>query len=186
MSPEKKTAKKPAPEKQPAGRKPRERRSRGLLSVAVEIDALVSPIAKRQGFAMVNLMQAWPEIIGSELARQCRPQRLTRGPEGRDGTLHLGVSGPLALELQHLTPQLLERINAHYGYRAVARIALHQTAPLKQPTRRRTPPAQPKSLETPADLAARAAAIDDPDLRQALLDLGRSVHGKEKDGSGAK
>jgi hypothetical protein len=158
------------------------RRSRGLLSLAVELDKVMAPMSRKKGFAEFDLTHAWPDIMGLNLAAQCAPQRLARGPDGRDGTLHLGVWGPLALELQHMTPQLVERINGHYGYRAVAKIMFHQTPPspvavgkqaaAERAGKEKTPA---KSAQPPADLAKRAQAIEDPELRAALLDLGTSV-----------
>ena len=57
-----------------------------------------------------------------------REVELPRG-ERRDGTLHLQVAPGLALEVQHREPVLVERINAFFGYRAVARLALKQGPP---------------------------------------------------------
>ncbi|MCZ6764853.1 MAG: DUF721 domain-containing protein [Alphaproteobacteria bacterium] len=165
----------------------KKRRSRGLLAAAVEVDRLIKPLSAKKGFAEFDLARAWGRIMGEKLAAQCTPQRLVRGPKGRDGTLHLGVWGPLALELQHMTPQLIERINGHYGYRAVAKMVFHQTPPRPTVGAKKRPAADPPTrtpVREPADLSAetssddleaRAREIADPDLRAALLELGRSV-----------
>lgn len=169
----------------------RQRRARGLLSVGLDVDKVLAPLSQKKGFAEFDLMRAWPAIIGEALASQCNPQRLVRGPEGRDGTLHLGVSGPLALELQHMTPQLIERINSHYGYRAVAKISFRQIPPSdlawkntkkKRPAGRGDGAAHAKIIgAAPADIVARAASIEDPELRAALIELGRSVRATESE-----
>ena len=175
----------PKSKKAPAGR-----RARGLLSVAVDVGKILKPLSHKKDFAAFDLARAWSGIMGADLSNQCVPQRLTRGPEGRDGTLHLGVWGPLALELQHMTPQLIERVNAHYGYRAVAKVVFHQTPPQSLTVEKKVTDRKPADASRPGDAAAiadiedRAAAVEDPELRAALLALGRSVHGKrEKPGN---
>jgi hypothetical protein len=104
------------------------------------------------------------------------PDRLAF-PRGRSGgaTLHVRVAGAAALELQHLAPQIVERINVFFGYAAVDRIALVQ-GPIT------VPPARPEAeapASVPADRAAaidrEAAVIDDPELRAAIAGLGRAI-----------
>lgn len=75
---------------------------------------------KKRGFAEVRVATRWPEIVGENLAGQTLPEKLSRGRDG--GTLTLRVSGAAALELTYLTPQLIERINTYFGFRAVARL----------------------------------------------------------------
>ncbi len=168
----------------------RQRRGSGLLSVGLDIDKVLAPLSRKKGFAEFDLMRAWPAIIGDALAEQCSPQRLVRGADGRDGTLHLGVAGPLALELQHMTPQLIDRINGHYGYRAVGKISFRQI-PLgglstgqSKYGRKKGPPVKSRSNaaiigQAPDDIVARAASVEDPELRAALIELGRSVRATE-------
>lgn len=175
-----------------AGPLVRKRRAGGLHSVAREVDLVLKPLSAKKGFAEFDLARAWPSVMGAELAGQCTPQRLVRGPEGRDGTLHLGVWGPLALELQHLTPQLVERINGHYGYRAVAKIVFHQTPPSRligaakrpeaDPTEPRDPARDAHDAAHDAALEAQAATISDPEMRAALISLGRSIREAARSG----
>ncbi len=165
------------------------RKSRGLLAAGVAVAELTKPLHHKRGLASAGLINAWRQIIGADMATQCSPQKLVRGPDGVDGTLHLRVWGPLALELQHLTPQLIERINGYYGYRAVARLAFHQAPPpqarknpaagRKQAPRKTAQPPDPGKL---AALAAQAQTVADEDLGAALLDLGRQMLGEDTSG----
>ena len=88
-------------------------------------------------------------------------------------TLVVRVEGAFALELQHLAPIVVERINAHLGWRCVGRLALRQ-GPLE-----RLPPARAKpAAPSPAARAAAARAVEgiaDPGLRDALARLGAGV-----------
>ena len=79
----------------------------------------------------------------------------------------------MATQLQHLEPQFLERINGHFGYRAVARLRfLH--GPLPKPA---LSPRQRKSSALSVERLRRLSdtldGIKDPELRQALEQLGR-------------
>ena len=81
----------------------------------------------KKGMAFGTLITDWATIMGPELARSTLPQKLAFPPGQKEGaTLHLKVSGSAALDVQHAEPQLIERINAFFGYRAVARIRLIQ------------------------------------------------------------
>ena len=151
------------------------RNAKGLRAVATSVDKIVRPIWRKRGLAETSLVADWPAIVGPDLANQSHPQRLVRRRGDSDGTLHLVVAGPLALELQHLAPQVIERINTYFGYRAVARISLHQ-GPIKRPPR---PTPAPRELPEPPGLAERLVFVEDPDLRRALHGLGRAILGRD-------
>ena len=159
-----------------AAKPTRGRRASGLRAIAATLPGATRRLRQRRGLAQSALFQDWPAIVGDVLATQCYPQRLVRGAAGAGGTLHLGVAGPLALELQHLAPQVIERINTYFGFAAVARLTLHQVAPLAP--RQRDEPADTHPTPDPAAaqaLDSRLRAVSDPELRAALDRLGRAV-----------
>jgi hypothetical protein len=130
----------------------------------------------RQGFASTELVTHWNDIVGAEIAAHCEPMRI-KWPRGGDmeapepATLILRVEGPVAIEIQHLAPVILERVNRFFGWRAVGRLALRQ-APL---ARRAAPPVRPPP---DPELTARLAAtldVTDEDLRNALARLGAAI-----------
>jgi hypothetical protein len=131
----------------------------------------------RQGFASGDLVVHWPEFVGSEIAELAEPLKLqwprSRPEDGAEpATLILRVEGPAAIEVQHLAPVILERINRYFGWRAVARIAIRQAPiPRKQ---KRARPQPPSTAETDA-VAERLGNIENEGLRTALARLGASV-----------
>ena len=153
-----------------------ERRGR-LRALAAEIPRIAGTVLGKHGFAEAQLVAQWPAIIGEEVARAASPERLgfPRG-ERRDGTLHLRVAPGFGLDVQHRVPVLIERINAFFGYRAVARLALKQgpaaAAPAPAPPRPRPLKAEERQL-----LDARLQTIEDGDLKAALRRLGEAVIG---------
>jgi hypothetical protein len=152
--------------------KPRPTRKLAELTAEFMADAF-----KKQGFASTELVTRWKEIAGSEIAACSEPVKLQwpRTPEGETpepGTLVLRVEGPTALEIQHQSGVILERVNRYFGWQAVGRIALRQ-APLSKPKLRPAPP-KVDPVET-EKVAATLTGIADDELRMALARLGAAV-----------
>jgi len=142
--------------------------------------ATLSGVFKAQGFANTEILSRWADIVGPEIAAHSEPIKINwPRPVGEEtpapATLMLRVEGPAALEIQHLSALILERVNRFFGWQAIGRIALRQA-----PLRRRAPPRRPAPPD-PA-LAARIAeslpTIDDEDLRKALARLGAAIKRK--------
>jgi len=141
---------------------------------------LTSGLAKGRGASVARLRADWPVIVGAELAQFTEPEALIAGRNGRTGArvLRLRVAGPAALEVQHMSAHLLERINAHFGHHRVEAIRLVQgVVARKAPPRRR--PASP-APEIAARVEAEVAKVDDPALRAALARLGERIASKRR------
>jgi hypothetical protein len=91
--------------------------------------------------------------------------------------LHLRVAPGFATEVQHLEPLIVERINSYYGFRAVGRLKLTQ-GPLPAPRPRRDRGLRPLSPAEEERLGRLLGEVGDPELRQALAQLGRGVAGR--------
>jgi hypothetical protein len=158
-----------------------EERRGSLRAIAAEVPKIAGAVLGKRGFAEAQLVAQWPAIIGESLAQGVSPEKLSfaRG-ERREGVLHLRVAPGLALEVQHREPVLVERINAFFGYRAVARLALKQAPPAHAP-----PPAaarrRPLKSEERQALAQDLAGIADPELKAALERLGEAVIASSRD-----
>jgi hypothetical protein len=152
---------------------------RGAKPLAEFTSGLISEALAARGLGESSLIADWPAIVGETFARHARPIELQwppwaakRDPEtpARPATLVLRVEGAFALEAQHSAPVIVERVNAHLGWRCVGKIAFRQgpLPPLKE--RRRAARAPSDS----AQAAARAAAvsIENEELREAVARLG--------------
>lgn len=138
----------------------------GPRPVGALVPAIVRPIFARAAPGVGGLMEAWPGIVGPALADAASPKRLGRG------TLTIACSGPVALELQHLSVELTGRINQYLGSQAVQRLRFVQTQTQRPRPLARAAPASAAAME-----AAAAAVADLPEgpLRTALVNLGRAV-----------
>ncbi len=132
---------------------------------------------KRQGFTSCELVTHWEDIVGGEIAAHAEPIRMvwTRSSdpdESPPATLVLRVEGPTAIEVQHQSAVIVERVNRYFGWQALAGIALRQ-APLR---RRRAKPVRRVIDQRLADqLAGQMTGIADDGLRAALGRLGAAI-----------
>lgn len=136
----------------------------GPRPLAAVLPPLLRPAFRGRTAQTALVLADWPAIVGPAYAPHTVPQRLAAG------TLTIGCAGPLAMELQHVAPALIERVNAHLGRPAVQRLRFVQVfAP--------PPPAPAGPAARPAtEAASRAVAPLPPgDLRDALERLGRVV-----------
>ena len=147
-------------------------RTNTMLSLAATLPRVTRKVLGRHGLAEGGLVADWAAVVGQQIADNSLPLRLSfNAAERRNGTLHVRVAGALALELQHLEPQILERINGSFGYRAVARLRIHQ-GPVPIARRPERPPPAPVDE---AAIAESVAVVEDDRLRQALHGLARSL-----------
>lgn len=143
-------------------------------------DLLHRTISERfaqQGFASTELVTRWADIAGADIAACSEPVKIQwPRPAGDDepapATLMLRVEGPMALEIQHMSAVILERVNRFFGWQAVGRIVLRQ-APLRRAARR--PAAKPLDQQSVERVAATLGAVSDDGLKSALARLGASV-----------
>jgi hypothetical protein len=149
------------------------------------IEACIGPSFAAQGFASTDILAAWPEIVGERLARHCQPSKLEwprrrrRDEDGRPepGTLVVRVDGVFALELQHLAPVVIERINAHYGWACVGRIVMRQGRIAGPARKSAQPPLDPVRR---GEVALAVSKIEDEGLRDALDRFGVAVAANAK------
>ena len=150
------------------------RKASGFRRIDRALAKVTKPFFRARGFALADLLAHWPAIVGPELADSTCPEKL-----GANGQLRVRVAGPAAIEIQHLEPQILERIAVYFGYRAVRRLVLLQ-GPLP-PTRRGDPtprPAPRPTREAEARPCEELERIAPSELRSALERLGCAVHAR--------
>src|SRR4051794_20725557 len=153
-------------------------RRQGLRAISRELpDVTRSALAKR-GFAAARVIADWTEIVGAALAASSVPERLVRARGSDSATLVVRVSPGAALELQHAIPQVIERVNGYFGFRAVERLRLVQgPVAATVAARRRPPPPAPKPLTPAAERALETtlAPLANSPLHDSLARLGRAV-----------
>lgn len=143
-----------------------------------EFRALTRAAFARYGFAYADLITQWPAIAGEGIAKWSEPERIKWPRAATDerkqgGTLVIRVVPGRGLDIQHETPRIIERINAFYGYGAIASVKITQGAlTARKPSRPALAPLRPADAQA---LESRLETVDDPALKEALRQLGKGV-----------
>lgn len=155
------------------------------------IDACLGSALSAQGFARSSLIMGWDDIVGEDLAGRCAPLKVDwprsaglPGDAPQPGTLVVRVEGAFALDVQHLAPVIVEKVNAHLGWRCIGKLVLKQ-GPLPRKARKEPPP-PPLDASEKAALAGRLDKVADEKLRAALDRLGENVIRAEQAGRRAR
>lgn len=152
----------------PTGR-PRGGRAR---SVAELLPDAGGAAFRRFGFVQSAVVTRWAEIVGTRYAGVSSPESI-RFPVGKraEGTLNLVVRGAHGTMMQHIAPEIIERVNRFFGYAAVARVQMRQ-GDIPAP---RVKAAPPSLKPVPVELGASLRTIADPELKAVLEALAAGV-----------
>jgi hypothetical protein len=162
------------------GKIPDQRRRRGFERASTLVKGQLKAPAEKRGFAEARLLTHWEDVVGAEIAAIALPLRITYG-RGFGGTLVLLTTGAQAPVLEMRGTEIVERVNACYGYRAVSRVQVTQTAPTGfaegQVAFRTAPKAHDREPDPQrlAQVTEGLNEIEDEGLRAALEALARSV-----------
>jgi hypothetical protein len=160
--------------------------TRGFKRTASVLSDRIRRAGESRGFAVSRLLTHWAEIAGPQIAGIARPVNISYGRGGLGATLTVLTTGPQAPMLEMQKETLREKVNAVYGYNAIARVRITQTAPdgfhegqaLFKPQQK--PEIQPPDPEIIRAAAKTVSPIQSDDLRAALERLGRNVLSKPK------
>ena len=154
-------------------------RGQGVRAIGDLMPEIGRTAFRRFGFVQSSVVTRWPEIVGPRHARVCSPEAIRFPPgEKAEGIMELVVLPAHAPLIQQVIPEIIERVNRFFGYRAVARVKLRQGA--VTPPAENRPAAPPPSLKPiPLELGDSLRDIGDPELRTVLESLARSLSNSE-------
>ncbi len=159
--------------------------TRGFSRAASLMQTRIRGASEARGFAVTRLLTHWAEIVGEETARIAHPVKVGYGQGGLGATLSILTTGAQAPMLEMQKDQIRDKVNACYGYRAISRVRITQTAPTGFAEGRvafdhnpnENPGPDPEALAQ-ADILSSDVASDD--LRLALRALAANVLTKRK------
>lgn len=162
--------------------------TRGFARTSSLLQKRIRRASESRGFAESRVLTRWAEIAGSDIAAIARPVNVSYGRQGLGATLTVLTTGVQAPMLEMQKEKLREKVNAVYGYNAISRIRITQTAPTGfaegQADFDTRPPVEPFAKAPDPIARARAeemaAPVSDTSLRTALEALGRNVLSKAK------
>jgi len=158
--------------------------TRGFSRAATLMQSDIRKASEDRGFAVTRLLTHWTEVVGEAIAKIATPVNVSYGKGGMGATLTLLTTGAQAPMLEMQKEQIREKVNACYGYRAISRVRVTQTAPTgfaegrvafaPAPTIKKTPDATMQSVAE--DLSK---TVENEKLRAALTALGANVLTKQ-------
>lgn len=159
-------------------------RKKGFTRTSTLLNGQIRDVSASRGFAQSRLLTHWEEIAGPDTAAISRPVEVSYGRGGMGATLVLLTTGAHAPMLEMEKEKLRDKVNAVYGYNAISRIRITQTAPVGFAEGKVAFGHAPKIEDAgPSDEIRRAAAakvgpVDDDGLRTALERLGANIISK--------
>ena len=177
----KKTAKPSASSSKAVGRQYTRPRGRGATAIGDLMPEIGRTAFRRFGFVQSSVVTRWPEIVGPTHSLICAPEAIRFPPgEKSEGILQLVVKPAHAPLIQQVLPEIIERVNRFFGYKAVARAKIRQ-GEVKPPSGNERPKPPPSLKPIPMELGDSLRDIGDPELRTVLESLARSLGDDEKD-----
>ena len=159
----------------PAAKRFERPRGGGARPIAELMPEVGRTAFRKFGFVQSSVVTRWPEIVGERHARVCMPEAIRFPPgEKSDGILQLLVVPAHAPMINHVVPEIIDRVNRFFGYNAVSRVKLRQGA-VKPPPAKERPTAPPSLRPIPYELGDSLRDIGDPELRTVLESLARSL-----------
>ena len=164
---------------------PRHSTTRGFAQASNLLQPRIRAASEARGFAVTRLLTHWAEIVGQAVAGIARPVNVSYGRDGFGATLTLLTTGSQAPMLEMQKDQIRDKVNACYGYRAISRVRITQTAPTGfadgqvafAPAPKVAPEPDPVMLAKAAEVAKD---VMNTELRLALATLATNVLGKHK------
>lgn len=159
--------------------------TRGFSRAVTLMQSRIRKASEGRGFSETRLLTHWSDIVGQDIAKIAHPVDIAYARGGMGATLTLLTTGSQAPMLEMQKEQICEKVNACYGYRAISRIRITQTAPTGFSEGRvafETAKPETKQPDAQAKSQAKDAAqiVENSDLRSALEALGANVLSKRK------
>lgn len=161
--------------------------TRGFTRTSSLLKKSIRRASESRGFSESRVLTHWAEIVGADIAAISRPVEVSYGRQGLGASLTVLTTGAQAPMLEMQKEKLREKVNAVYGYNAISRVRITQTAPTgfaegrvsfdHRPAEKKPAKRDPASREAAAKLTA---PIGDTSLRSALEALGQNVLSRRK------
>lgn len=157
----------------------------GFSRAATLMQTRIRKASEGRGFSETRLLTHWADIVGQNVADIASPVDITYARGGMGATLTLLTTGAQAPMLEMQKDQICEKVNACYGYRAISRIRITQTAPTGFAEGRvafhpkKQVPEKPDAKIT-SDARQATEKVENNELRAALEALGTNVLSKTK------
>ena len=149
---------------------------RKFKTIGTNVTKIVKPLISKRGFGNSEIINNWVNIVGDKLAQNITPQKISYNRNSNvDGVLLLRVnSSSVALEIQYIEKQIVNKINTYFGFSAIGRIKIIQ-GPIPAPEKKIANKIKTVANIDKIELERKLNSVKDPDLRLALAALGTAI-----------
>ena len=149
---------------------------RKFKTIGTNVTKIVKPLISKRGFGNSEIINNWVNIVGDKLAQNITPQKISYNNNSNvEGVLLLRVnSSSVALELQYIEKQIVNKINTYFGFSAIERIKIIQ-GPIPAPEKKMANKTKTIAKTDKIELERKLKSVKDPDLRAALAALGTAI-----------
>ena len=149
---------------------------RKFKTIGTNVTKIVKPLISKRGFGNSEIINNWVNIVGDKLAQNITPQKISYNNNSNvEGVLLLRVnSSSVALELQYIEKQIVNKINTYFGFSAIGRIKIIQ-GPIPAPEKKIANKIKTVANTDKIELDRKLDSVKDPDLRVALAALGAAI-----------
>ena len=148
----------------------------------------INEASEGRGFSETRLLTHWSTFVGIGLAEKTYPVKISFASGGLGATLTILTTGPYALELEMLKHQIKEKVNAAYGYNAISRIKITQTAEtgfelakVSGNTEQQDSNTNLTVVRNNVQASEQVGGVENKELREALAELEEKVLTKSKE-----
>ena len=154
-----------------------------MRRLSTMIEPMVAHSARERGFALGRIISHWRDTVG-DLSDWCLPADI-HFPRGsrNNGTLKLQIASGRGPQVQAMTQQIIDAVNASFGYRAVDRITIVQSLVPTKPINKTQKQSAISGDKNIWALDERLKNIKSPELRAALRKLGGPIDEVIDDGT---
>lgn len=155
--------------------------SKGFARTSSLLTQRIRKASESRGFAQSRLLTHWEEVVGTDIAKIARPVNVSYARQGFGASLTILTTGSNAPMVEMQKEQIRAKVNAVYGYNAISRVRITQTAPTgfaegRAVFEREVTPKKPEASPEIKHAAAQSAGgVKSDDLRVALERLAQNV-----------
>jgi hypothetical protein len=106
----------------------RKSNNKGFTRAASFMSHSIRSVSEQRGFAQSRILTHWEELVGADIAAMARPVKVSYSKGGFGGTLVILTTGAQAPLVEMQKETIRARVNSSYGYNAISRVSITQTA----------------------------------------------------------
>ncbi len=96
----------------------------GLRPVSKSLPRGLKTILKKGGHNYSSIINNWSDLVGKKIANVCYPKSIKTGKELKNGVLFLNVSHGDQVLVEYSKKNIIDKINAFFGYQFVKELRL--------------------------------------------------------------